>query len=88
MCEEIQPNVFLFKTDIHHLDDLLFTHYGERVSYREVSFLVLASSVASNIKFKLSHLRRRTDQRRYLWTESLDIYLAMYDSVNTTSLIL
>ena len=45
MCEEIHPNVFLFKTDIHHLDDLLFTHYGERVSYREVSFyVVLASS--------------------------------------------
>ena len=41
--------------------------------------------VACIIKLTMSFLCRRTDQRRYLWIASIDIYLALYDSVKTTS---
>ena len=42
-------------------------------------------TVAIIIKITMSFLFCRTDQRRYLWRASIEIYLALYDGVNATS---
>ena len=40
--------------------------------------------MASIIKFTTSYLCRRTDQRRYLWRASIEIYSPLYDGVEET----
>ena len=40
------------------------------------------SAVAWIIKFAMVFLRRRTDQKRYLWSASIVIYFPLYDGVN------
>ena len=79
LCTTVQTflhsgaNIFVGKSAVLH-----FQEGPALLSYRR-------KPVTCSIKFTLSFLRHRTDQRRYLWRASIDVYLALYDGVNTTS---